>query len=301
MQLKDSLTSSTYKQLSKGNNSWKDVKIGKIKDKPVVIDLDSLVFFYMRKHLEQRFAIKRQRRTIRTAFVENIKLSTKQSIRELAHFCLKELRLMVTFVENKMDLMEILYSCEYPDPKLELYRERLEKRKVLKKKIPQTSQKKKLDKYINQYILGLRDEVRDIVISKFSHKLLRKVEETDKVCPRISKYVITEDVDIFLFGKKNTTIIKPFLLNDAIPQYFICAKCKAYLAEKEIQYHNFLDIAFLMGTDYNRGIKGMGEKKSIATISKYGNITKFLLARCDITDAMEMLEMYQNFVEYVRL
>lgn len=299
MQLKTWLTSSTYKELSKDNDSWKEVDVENIRAHSITIDLDSLVFFYMRKYLERVFSVKKQRRMIRAAFVKNVEIATKQAIRELANFSLEEFRQMVKFVDDTMKLQGIYYSKTYPKLKLELRHERLERQKVLEKEIPKTEKKKKLQRYITQYLLGFRDNVRDIIVSKFSHKLLHEVEETDRVCPQHSKWVMTEDVDIFLFGNKHTVILKPFLIGNGIPETFFRNSCKKYLANKGIQYCNFVDIAFLMGTDYNRGIKGMGVKRSVAAISKYGTVLEFLVAKYDITDAGEMLEVYQRFVEYV--
>jgi 5'-3' exonuclease len=61
----------------------------------------------------------------------------------------------------------------------------------------------------------------------------------------------------------------------------------------------FFETAFLMGTDYNRGVKGMGPKKAIAAISKYGNVRRYIADKYDITDpvAEKMLKRYNRLID----
>ncbi|KAG0201751.1 hypothetical protein BGX28_005526 [Mortierella sp. GBA30] len=112
---------------------------------------------------------------------------------------------------------------------------------------------------------------------------------------------MSEDVDIFLFGTKRTIIVKPFLL-DTIPTHFDFVDCKSYYTDKGIATHDdFIQVAFIVGTDYNHGIKGMGPKRAVEAIVKYGTVAKFVATKFDLTDdnAGLLMERYKRFIKYI--
>jgi 5'-3' exonuclease len=57
----------------------------------------------------------------------------------------------------------------------------------------------------------------------------------------------------------------------------------------------------MMGTDYNYGIKGMGKKRSVEAINKYGSVAKFVAVKYDITDegVEKLMKEYKRFITYV--
>lgn len=55
-----------------------------------------------------------------------------------------------------------------------------------------------------------------------------------------------------------------------------------------------IDIALLIGTDYNKGIKGVGAKKAYKYIKNYGDVFKALKA-LKVDENVEMLDKIRNF------
>lgn len=216
-----------YKLMSK-NAPWKSPQ--EISRRyHVAVDVDSLVFMYMRHGW-----------------------GAKRCAKSLANIC------------NTNENYILVYSTGVPTLKQDLYLER-----------------NILDTPYNN-----RDHIRDRAVRYLLTRYLdtngcrRMVgtRETDRYCGKRYKYIITEDVDVFLFGDSNTTIVHPLTYN--------MLRCKDYYMVHGISTHeNFLDVAIAIGTDYNYGIKGIG----IGTLHKiivrdgYKNITEYLCATYDIT------------------
>ncbi|OAQ22121.1 hypothetical protein K457DRAFT_418833 [Linnemannia elongata AG-77] len=221
------LSKVNYKLMSKGA-PWKSPR--KIPHgHPIAVDVDSLVFMYMR----QGWGAKR---------------------------CAKSLAIICNTNKNYI----LVYSTGVPILKKDLYLER-----------------NILDTPYNN-----RDHIRDKAVRYLLTRYLdatgcpRMVgtREADKYCGKRYKYIITEDVDVFLFGNSKTTIIHPLTYN--------MLRCKDYYMVHGISTHgNFLDVAIAIGTDYNYGIKGLGIKTihKIIVTNGYKNITEYLCATYDIT------------------
>ncbi len=239
---KEWLTKSNYKILSK-NAPWKGYYTG---DHIIAIDVDSLVFMYMR-----------------------------QGMRSKA--CAKALASAYASLKNS----HLIYSTGVPRLKRALYDER--------------------------QLLGTPYNDRDHVRDKTMGHLLRKYpidrsrcigsKEADKYCGKNYIYILTEDVDVFLFGNPKTTIIHPLT--------YRTLTCKDYYMAHGIRTHtDFLDIAIGLGTDYNYGIKGIG----IATLHKiivdmdYRNITEYICSQCNIAEPHNKWypRMYLRVMEYLQ-
>ena len=62
-----------------------------------------------------------------------------------------------------------------------------------------------------------------------------------------------------------------------------------------ITREQLVDIAILVGTDYNEGVKGIGAKKALRYIKSYGDIFKTMKAlKVEIDDADEIREFFLN-------
>ena len=92
-------------------------------------------------------------------------------------------------------------------------------------------------------------------------------------------YVLSQDADCFMFGApklvKNLTISgkrkRPgaYAYDEVLPEMI---ELKDVLAELDISQEQLIILGVLVGTDYNYGgIKGIGPKKALALIKKYGN------------------------------
>ncbi len=300
MEIKPSLTLSNYKHLSKNNNAWKKVYISEKPWKEMAIDIDSIVFFHMRKYLDIPYPTRKDEKLVSAAFVHDAEQSTKWIIEYMAKYSVSQLVLLLKYLKSIGLIIHPVYSTGYPKLKRDLHDERLQTRNNMKTTF-HNMDLETVSSSIKKYMLYFRDEVRDIVVqdAKLSH--LHATTEADKWCGKNHRVTMSEDVDIFLFGNKRTIIVRPFLV-DTHPTYFDFVDCKSYFMDKDIAtFDDFIQVAFMIGTDYNRGIKGMGVKKSVKAIEKYGTVSKFMAVQYDLTDNNVGLltKKYEKFMKYI--
>jgi len=76
-------------------------------------------------------------------------------------------------------------------------------------------------------------------------------------------------------------------------------RLKINLEQLSITQNQLVDMAILVGTDFNKGIKGIGPKKSLDLIKKTGKIEKALetISDPDIPDSDEIKEIRKIFLE----
>jgi hypothetical protein len=125
-----------------------------------------------------------------------------------------------------------------------------------------------------------RDTLRDRTVQGFLQDPRRRekmvlVEEADQYCGRNFRYILTEDVDVFLFGDEETTLIHPL--------DFRCLRCRDYLSQLGIPTHPlFLQAALILGTDYNNGIRGCGPKTLVKALRRGETPGEYLERRHDL-------------------
>ena len=300
--MKPSRLTSTYKHLSKENKAWKKARIVEKPWEEMAVDVDSLIFFYMRKYVDIPYSSRKDERMVAAAFLHDIKQSTKWIVEDMAQYSINQLALLLKYLKSIGLILYPVYSTGYPKLKRELRDERLRKRDHIQKNFHRDATTDTIISLIKKYILYFRDDVRDIVVeNKKLKKYLNHSTEADKWCGKNHRVTMSEDVDIFLFGNKQTIIVKPFLVDD-VPIYYHFIDCKSYFIDKGIaNYDDFIQVAFMMGTDYNYGIKGMGEKRSVEAICRYGTVAKYIAVKYDIFDENKeaLMKRYRQFMEYV--
>ncbi|WXG41448.1 MAG: flap structure-specific endonuclease [Candidatus Freyarchaeum deiterrae] len=86
---------------------------------------------------------------------------------------------------------------------------------------------------------------------------------------RIGKadHVLTQDYDALLFGARS--ILRNLDLTENNVQ---CATLEEVLKLQNISYEQLVDLAILVGTDFNLGVKKVGAKKALKLIRKHGDI-----------------------------
>lgn len=94
-------------------------------------------------------------------------------------------------------------------------------------------------------------------------------------------YVVSQDYDSLLFGApkllRNVTISGKRRVGrkgrtiDISPEVIFLDKV---LKENQISHEQLVDIGILIGTDFNDGIKGIGPKKALQLIRRYGSLQK---------------------------
>ena len=301
METKHSLINYTYKQLSRYNKGWKHVFIAEKPWREIAVDVDSLVFFYMRNYTNIPYKSRKDKRMVVAAFLNNPKQSVQRVINDMTKYCTNQIGRLLTYLKSIAITLHPVCSTGYPKLKREIREERLGMRNTMEREFAHMdiSNLEQVLSHMKKYILLFRDEVRDIVVAKFTD--IYHCTEADKWCGKNHRVIMSEDVDIFLFGTKKTIIVKPFVMNN-IPTRFRFLDCKSYYMDKGISdYNAFIQVAFMMGTDYNYGIKGMGEKRSVNAINKYNTVSRFVAVKYDITDENvdKLMTRYKKFMEYI--
>jgi len=115
-------------------------------------------------------------------------------------------------------------------------------------------------------------------------------------------YTGSQDYDSLLFGSpalaRNLTITGKKKLPGR--NIYIDVKPEVIDLEKnlkrlKISREQLIDIAILVGTDYNEGVKGVGVKKALKYIKTYGDVFKALKAlKAEIENVEEIREFFLN-------
>lgn len=96
------------------------------------------------------------------------------------------------------------------------------------------------------------------------------VEKGDAWC------VGSQDYDCLLFGA--TRMVKNLTISGGLGKLELI-RLEKVLEELDITREQLVDLALLVGTDFNPGIKGIGAKKGLKLIKEYGNIYNVLKDR----------------------
>ncbi|MHA1603961.1 MAG: flap endonuclease-1 [Candidatus Freyarchaeota archaeon] len=81
-------------------------------------------------------------------------------------------------------------------------------------------------------------------------------------------HVLTQDYDALLFGARSVLRNLSFTENSVQ-----CATLEDVLRVNGISYEGLVDLAILVGTDFNPGVRGVGVKRGLKLIRKHGSIT----------------------------
>ena len=102
-------------------------------------------------------------------------------------------------------------------------------------------------------------------------------------------YVGTEDYDALLFGTPYTL---RQLTSKGDPERM---DFEASLATHDITHEQLVDIALLIGTDFNEGIPGFGPKTALKRVKKHGDLDAVLAAEdVAIPNAPQLRELFLN-------
>ncbi|MHA1145800.1 MAG: hypothetical protein ACTSRW_13755 [Candidatus Helarchaeota archaeon] len=107
----------------------------------------------------------------------------------------------------------------------------------------------------------------------------RAPSDAEAQCARLviekkARATLSQDHDSLLFGSHY--MIREFNFNTNTFKYY---GLKETLKRHEITQEQLIDIALLIGTDFNPGIKGIGPKKGLKAIQTHGTIENFLAAK----------------------
>lgn len=301
MELKESLTSSNYKRLSRDNGGWGKTYVTEMPWREMAIDVDSLVFFHMRNYLNLPYRTPKDETMVCVSFLYDIEKSTRWMVDDMVRYSTRRFVSLGRYLTSIGVTYHLIHDIGIPPLKEDLYEERAKGKRQLENDIRALGtdilapgMRSNLMSLVKKYALHFRDEVRDKVASNLPSTC---VTHTDKECAKKYRTIMTEDVDVLLFGDKWTVIVKPFLDK---PNHFDFVG-RAYYLDKGIKSHeDFVQVALLIGTDYNRGIKGLGPKRAVDVINKYHTIERYVATKYDLTDeiAMAFVERCKKFLNY---
>ncbi len=115
-------------------------------------------------------------------------------------------------------------------------------------------------------------------------------------------FTVSQDYDSLLFGSKRLARNLAITGKRKLPGKNVYVEIKPEVVELEknlkklgITREQLIDIAILIGTDYNEGVKGIGIKKAYKYIKTYGDIFKALKAlKAKIENLEEIREFFLN-------
>lgn len=101
----------------------------------------------------------------------------------------------------------------------------------------------------------------------------------------------SQDYDCILFGA--TRMVKNLTITGG-KAHLELIRLEKVLEELQITREQLIDVAILVGTDFNEGVKGIGAKKGINLIKKHGNVFKVLdeLKEEVEVDPLELRELF---------
>ena len=106
--------------------------------------------------------------------------------------------------------------------------------------------------------------------------------------------VVSQDYDCLQFGA--TRMLKNFKLSRSQSKNLEIISLEKTLKDLDLTREQLVDVAMLVGTDFNKGVYGIGAKKGIKLIHKYGTLEKSLEALDETmeVDPNEIREIFLN-------
>ncbi len=171
-----------------------------------------------------------------------------------------------------------VFDSSFPDIKKETLKKRKRVREGYKKKyddamIMNLQDEKKKYFYLQSDITD--KEIKDVrnLIKIFGYQIIDSKEEADSELAALSKKgvidgVITDDLDILLFGGKN--ILKMFSIDKK--KQIQEVDLDVLLKELDITQKQLIDIGIITGCDYCTKVKGIGPIKAYKLIKEYKSL-----------------------------
>lgn len=171
-----------------------------------------------------------------------------------------------------------VFDSSFPDIKEETLKKRKKIREGYKKKYEEAQIKNLQDEKKKYFYLQsdiTKKEIKDVrnLIKIFGYQIIDSKEEADSELAVLSKKgvidgVITDDLDILLFGGKN--ILKMFTVDKK--KQIQEVDLDVLLKELDITQKQLIDIGIITGCDYCTKVKGIGPIKAYKLIKEYKSL-----------------------------
>lgn len=241
----------------------KSIKISDLHGKTVAIDANLFIY-------RSVFAI-------RKGMGKDIENKIKGKVYKVTHIYIMFNRLL-GFIKNNINAV-FVFDSSYSYLKENIIKKRKELRKEIKIKYDNaiTSEEKRRYYHVSEDITT--KEYDDIInlIELFGFKYIIAPEESDSQCAYMISnglvdYVISEDMDILLFGGKN--IIKKFTISSNKKMKLI--EAKPIIDHFHGDILSLIHLGILLGCDYAETVKGIGYRKAYRYIMDYKLIDKMI-------------------------
>lgn len=218
----------------------------------MTIDADSVVFDEIR-----RFALSISSASTKEKLKVHVKnvFDRKGLIHDYVNLLAKNCSERIKSINGEI----VFGTSEVPDIKLGTSIERKEKRRKTFEDLSQNTSLTDIDKakntvkIIGAHLLTLRDKIRDITAMNFPGATFSM--EPDKYCAKRYPLSFSYDYDLYLFGLQTMQREE-----GGKNQFLNILSVLKWLGFENIK--EYIIACLLQGTDYNRGIKGIGKVKA---------------------------------------
>jgi flap endonuclease-1 len=133
------------------------------------------------------------------------------------------------------------------------------------------------------------------LVSLLGHNFSVSPSEAEAQCAYLAKegvvdVVLSQDSDCLVFGA-------PFVMRGK--EFEMIDLWKA-LNELQLSMDQFVDLAVLLGSDYGKGIKGIGQVRALQMIKKFGNIEEVWKEACGGQSGNEELDRMKEIREFFK-
>ncbi|KAF0277616.1 hypothetical protein FOG50_01534 [Hanseniaspora uvarum] len=136
------------------------------------------------------------------------------------------------------------------------------------------SRYKKLQRDAEEVTPQMVEEVQEL-LQHFGIPYLTAPMEAEAQCAELMRLnivdgIVTDDSDVFLFG--GSKIYRKMFQEKQFVEFY---DLHAILGTLGLSRDNLIELAFLLGSDYTLGIKGIGPVAAVEILANFGSLTKF--------------------------
>ncbi|RWS07484.1 flap endonuclease 1-like protein [Dinothrombium tinctorium] len=191
-----------------------------------------------------------------------------------------------------------VFDGKAPQLKADELAKRKERRDEASKKLEEAETAEDIGKFSKRLVRVTRQHNEDCkkLLTLMGLPIICAPSEAEAQCAQLCKEglvyaVATEDMDGLTFGA-------PKLIRN-LSAGGSAENCKEYTLSKvlqglELDQSQFIDLCILMGCDYCNSIKGVGGKKGLELIKKYGSIEKILKEKFNVTEFIDADISYEE-------
>jgi flap endonuclease-1 len=196
-----------------------------------------------------------------------------------------------------------VFDGKAPELKKKTQEERIEIKKEAQRKFEEAKKAGDLEAarkyasrtpFINKEIIESSKKLLDLMgLPYVQAKTEGEAQASYMVAQKDAFAVVSQDYDCLQFGA--TRMLKNFKLSNKQSKDLQIIYLEKTLKELEVTREQLIDIAILVGTDFNEGIYGIGPKKGLKLIKKYQNL-ETVLEKIDKTIEVDYNDIREIFL-----